>query len=98
MKQSQHFLENAENCARMAERPTSPAISATSAWRPPGEPLRPSRTGWMDKRHRSGSRPADRNEIRRPCKAAFDADWPTRLPVSGATSVYRLEVVGSACR
>ena len=39
MKQSQHFLENAENCAQLAERATDePPMSTTSEWKPPGGP------------------------------------------------------------
>lgn len=34
MEQSQHFMENAENCAQLAERaPTSLPIGDTSAWK-----------------------------------------------------------------
>jgi hypothetical protein len=39
MKQSQHFLENAENCAQMQSgRRMNLPITATSGWRPLGEP------------------------------------------------------------
>ena len=64
MKKSQHFLENAENCAQLAERRqrTSRPTIATSEWKPRGERWPRSRTGLTEKFPGAAEKRCERQE------------------------------------
>jgi hypothetical protein len=71
MKQSDHFIENADNCAQLADgRLTNQRISVTDGWKQPGERLRGSKIG-STARRLLYPRPMGMHEKGRSCEPGF---------------------------